>query len=321
MGAPPPEVAAGVPAFVAEALKRQFGRAWLAEAQALVQPRAPVDLRVNALRGPVDKALSLLAHDRVDAERAPLSAWGLRLPPELAADIHKTRAFTSGWVEVQDEGSQLAAFLAAARPGETVVDYCAGGGGKTLALAMEMAGEGRLVACDVSRRRLEAIPERLERAGAAAELRRTGPEGQGTEDLDAAADLVLVDAPCSGSGTWRRRPEGAWRLTPAGVARLSELQGAILSQAARLVRPGGRLVYVTCSILAEENEAVAEGFAAADPAFRPVPVAAAARASPALTDAARDRLAALADGGHTVQLTPHRTGTDGFFVALFERSA
>ena len=318
LGEPPPEVAAGVPAFIAAALQRRYGEDWLAEAQALVQPRAPVDLRVNALAGPVDKALKLLAHEGVEAARAPFSALGLRLPPEFAADIQKTRAFATGWIEVQDEGSQLAAALAGAQPGWTVVDYCAGGGGKTLALAAQMRGSGRLVACDVNPRRLDAVPERLERARATAELRRMGPEGQGTEDLQGRADLVFVDAPCSGSGTWRRRPEGAWRLAPEDVTRLSALQTSVIAAAARLVRPGGRLAYVTCSILAEENEAVAAAFAAEHPSFAPLPIARAA-AAPGLTEAARARLAELAGGGHTVQLTPRRTDTDGFFIALFER--
>jgi 16S rRNA (cytosine967-C5)-methyltransferase len=317
---PPPEVLAGVPGFVAEALPAQYGDDWLAEAQGLVQPRAPVDLRVNGLKGGVDKALSLLAHEGVEPERSPLSTWGLRLPPEFAADIQKSRAFRSGWIEVQDEGSQLAAFLAGAEPGWTVVDYCAGGGGKTLALAQEMRGNGRLVAMDVNPRRLDAVPERLERAGAKAELRRTGPEGQGSEDLAGQADLVLVDAPCSGSGTWRRRPEGAWRVQPDDVARLSALQAGILARAAGLVKPGGRLAYVTCSIFDAENAQVAERFAADHPGFAPRPIVAAA-ATPNLTDAARARLAELAGAGHTVQLTPRRTNTDGFFIALFERTA
>ncbi|HTI66473.1 MAG TPA: RsmB/NOP family class I SAM-dependent RNA methyltransferase [Caulobacteraceae bacterium] len=320
---PPPHVLAGVPEFVAQALKRQFGEDWLAEAQALVQPRAPVDLRVNALCGGVEGALKLLAHEGIEAQRTPLSAWGLRLPPELAADVQKTRAYTTGWIEVQDEGSQLMAFLAGARPGQVVVDYCAGGGGKTLALAASMKssdgrGSGRLIALDVNQRRLDAVPERLARAGAQAELQLIGPDGEGTEAFQAVADLVLVDAPCTGSGTWRRRPEGAWRVTPDDVARLAALQPQILARAAGLVKPGGRLVYVTCSVFAAENDGVAAAFAAAHPGFRPLSVASAA-AAPALTDAARARLAELAGDGHTVQLTPRRTGTDGFFIALFER--
>ena len=321
--APPAEVAAGVPDFIAKALQSRYGDSWTAEAEALVQPRAPVDMRVNALAGGVDGALKLLALEGIEAERSPLSAIGLRLPPQFAADIQKTRAYTTGWIEVQDEGSQIAAALAGAKPDWLVVDYCAGGGGKTLALAAQMkAAEaaGRLVACDVNKRRLDAVPERLKRAGAKAELRLTGADGQGTDDLIGLADLVLVDAPCSGSGTWRRRPEGAWRLTPDDVARLAELQLKILTRASGLVKPGGRLAYVTCSVLDAENAAVAAAFAEAHPDFAPVPIAVAA-ATPDLTEAGRARLAELARDGHTVQLTPHRTGTDGFFIALFERSA
>jgi 16S rRNA (cytosine967-C5)-methyltransferase len=223
------------------------------------------------------------------------------------------------WVEVLDEASQIAAARAGAAPGWTVVDYCAGGGGKTLAMAAAMRGQGRLIACDVHAKRLAALPERLERAGARAEVRRTGLNGEGTEDLAAQADLVFVDAPCSGSGTWRRHPEGAWRLTPETVERLSALQGEILARASGLVKPGGRLLYATCSVLAQENDAVASGFAAAHPQFRPLAIAEAAK-TPALTDAARQRLAELSDHGHTLQLTPRRAGTDGFFLALFERT-
>jgi 16S rRNA (cytosine967-C5)-methyltransferase len=199
-----------------------------------------------------------------------------------------------------------------------VVDFCAGGGGKTLALAQQMRGEGRLVACDVEVKRIDAIRPRLARAGRAADLRVLGPDGEGVEDLTDAAHLVFVDAPCSGSGTWRRRPEQAWRLTAEEVERLHELQVAILGRAAKLVRPGGRLAYVTCSVLGRENEDSAAAFADAHPGFRPVPVAGALD-TPDLTDAARARLAELADGGHMLQLTPRRTNTDGFFVALFER--
>ncbi len=315
---PPEWVEAGVPSFVAEGLKVQFGEAWMAEAQALIGGRAPLDLRVNSLRGGVDGALSLLAVDELKPERTPFSALGLRLPFHLAPDVQRMRAFKSGWVEVQDEASQIASALADARPGMTVVDYCAGGGGKTLALGAALHGSGRLVACDVSRKRLDAMAVRLARADVTAEVRQIGPEGQGVEDLAGAADLVFVDAPCSGSGTWRRHPEAAWRLTPHAASRLSELQLAILTRAAELVRPGGRLVYATCSVLARENTEVAMAFGARRAEFDPLPIATAAQ-SHALTDAARSRLVELAGDGHTLTMTPHRTGTDGFFVALFEK--
>ena len=267
---PPPApdwVEAGAPDFIVEAFKAQFGDAWRAEAQALVLPRAPVDLRVNALRGGTDGALRLLATEDFTAEPTPWSARGLRMPPAAAPDVQKLRAYTGGWIEVQDEASQIAGFLADAKPGELVVDYCAGGGGKTLIFAQCMKAvrghSGRLIACDVNRKRLDVIPERLNRAGAVAELRPTGPNGEGTEDLTGKADLVFVDAPCSGSGTWRRHPEGAWRLVPASVTRLAALQREILTRAAKLVRPGGRLAYATCSVLDAENHAVADAFLAA----------------------------------------------------------
>ncbi len=321
----PDGVRAGVPEFIADLFKAQFGDAWMDEAQALVGQRAPLDLRVNRIRGAPEQAISLLKVDGLEPEPTPFSALGLRLSLKAAPDIQATRAFKTGWVEVQDEASQIAAALAGAKPGMTVVDYCAGGGGKTLALAAAMwrSGEGqvgRLFATDVNGRRLQAMAERLTRNDVAVELRQLGSDGEGMGDLTGLAGLVFVDAPCSGSGTWRRHPEGAWRLTPESVARLATLQGQIVSRAASLARPGGRLAYATCSVFAAENHAVAQAFAAAHPAFRPVPIIQAAQTSD-LTDAARLRLAELAGDGHTLQLTPRRSGTDGFFLALFERSA
>ncbi len=322
----PDWIVAGLPAFAVPMLQLQFGADWLAEATALTGQRAPLDLRVNALRGGVEAALSLLAVDGLEPTRTPLSAWGLRLPPELAPDVARMRAYQSGWVEVQDEASQIAAALAGAKPGMTVVDYCAGGGGKTLALGAALrptpnpAPGTRLVALDVSARRLTGMAARLGRGDVRAEVRRIGSHGQGSEDLVGQADLVFVDAPCSGSGTWRRHPEGTWRVTAEVVARLAVQQRTILDQASALVRPGGRLAYATCSVLAAENMAVAAGFEMDHPRFRPVPIAQAAQ-TPDLTDDARVRLPELAAGGAMLQLSPHRSGTDGFFLALFERIA
>jgi 16S rRNA (cytosine967-C5)-methyltransferase len=206
-GAPPAWVSAGLPDFVAEDFQRRFGEDWAAEAEGLMAPRAPIDLRVNSMRGGRDEALAAVAAEALSPEPAPLSAWGLRLPAEPPPDVQKLAAFRDGRVEIQDEGSQIAAWLARAALGETVVDFCAGGGGKTLALAQDMAAEGRLIACDVEASRIEAIRPRLARAGLSADLRVLGADGEGVEDLRGAADLVFVDAPCSGSGTWRRRPE------------------------------------------------------------------------------------------------------------------
>jgi 16S rRNA (cytosine967-C5)-methyltransferase len=325
LGERPDGVRAGVPEFIADLFKAQFRDAWMDEAQALVGQRAPLDLRVNRIRGAPEQAISLLKVDGLEPERTPFSAHGLRLSLKAAPDIQATRAFKTGWVEVQDEASQIAAALAGAKPGMTVVDYCAGGGGKTLALAAAMwrSGEGqvgRLVASDVHGRRLQAMAERLARNDVDVELRQLGADGEGMGDLTGLADLVFVDAPCTGSGTWRRHPEGAWRLTPESIARLATLQGQILSRAANLVKPGGRLAYATCSVFAAENDAVAQAFADAQPHFRPLAIKTAAQ-TPDLTEAARLRLAELAGDGHTLQLTPRRSGTDGFFLALFERSA
>jgi 16S rRNA (cytosine967-C5)-methyltransferase len=307
-----------LPEFLEAQLGRGFGAAWREEAHALMHGRAPLDVRVNSLKA-VPYAVST-AFDEVGIafEPTPLSAAGLRVTG--AAALAALDVFKAGALEVQDEGSQIAAWLLGVKPGETVVDYCAGGGGKTLALGQALRGRGRLVACDINPRRLDDIRPRLQRAGVTAQLRRVGPTGDPMTDLADKADRVLVDAPCSGSGTWRRRPEEAWRLTPEELKRLHALQIDVLARAAALVRPGGRLAYVTCSVLPAENSDVIQSFAAKHPQFRPLPVSKAAETD-MLTDFARTRLAELSQGGHTVQLSPRRTGTDGFYIALFERNS
>ena len=297
-------VAAGLPEFVVEDFKATFGERWTEEARALMQPRAPIDLRVNGARTTVDAVEAELVEAGLTPERTPWSPWGLRLPSEPPPNVQALDAFKTGLVEIQDEGSQVACWLAGAAPRTTVVDYCAGGGGKTLGLAQAMAGEGTLVASDVVKKRVDNIRPRLERAGVDADLRVLGPNGGGLEDLNGQADLVFVDAPCSGSGTWRRRPEDAWRLTADEVDRLHALQVRILGQASKLVKPGGRLVYVTCSMLSRENEASADAFEAAHPAFAPVAVA-----TPWGGEAPR------------LRLSPATTNTDGFFLAVYERTA
>ncbi len=312
-------VASGLPELAVEDFKATFGERWGEEARELMAPRAPIDLRVNGAVATVDEVEAELRDAGLSPERTPFSALGLRLPSEPPPNIQALDGFRAGRFEIQDEGSQIVSWLAGAAPGLTVVDYCAGGGGKTLALAQMMEGQGRLVACDVVQKRLDNIRPRLARAGVEAELRLLGQNGGGAEDLNGQADLVFVDAPCSGAGTWRRRPEDAWRLTPEEVERLHALQVRILQQAALLVRPGGRLVYVTCSMLSRENEVSTAAFEAAHAEFRPVPVVA-ALANTGLTDAAGDRLTALADG-HRLRLSPASTHTDGFFAALYERAA
>ena len=304
---------APLPALLLNQLERTFGRDAALEAEALLSTRAPLDIRINSLRSDIGALLATFAEIGITAEPTPFSARGLRLAG--APDLAPLDVFKAGNFEVQDEGSQLCAIIAASHNPSLVVDYCAGGGGKTLALAAE---DRRLVACDINAQRLEAIKPRLARAGVAADLRKLGPKGEGVQDLVGQADLVLVDAPCTGSGTWRRRPEEAWRLTREDIVRFAKTQAMVLDRAQTLVRPGGRLAYVTCSVLNSENGKGAAQFLARHPKFRPVPIQDALDTD-LLTSEGRARLAALASGGHTLQLSPRRTGTDGFFIALFER--
>jgi len=312
-------VASGLPELAVEDFKATFGERWGEEARALMAPRAPIDLRVNDAAATVDAVEVELRDAGLAVARTPWSVLGLRVPSEPPPNIQALDGFKAGKFEIQDEGSQIVCWLAGAQPGATVVDYCAGGGGKTLGLAQAMGGQGKLIASDVVNKRLENIRPRLQRAGVEAELVLIGQNGGGLEAVNGQADLVFVDAPCSGSGTWRRRPEDAWRLTTEEVEKLHALQVRILSQATKLVKPGGRLVYVTCSMLARENEASADAFEAATPDFRPVPVADMLSA-PQLTEAARARFAELASGAR-LRLSPASADTDGFFAAVYQRAA
>jgi len=260
--------------------------------------RAPLDLRVNRLKGHLEEALAALP----EARPTPLSPIGLRLPE--GSRVEEAEAWRSGLVEIQDEGSQLLALGCGAKPGQILIDLCAGAGGKTLALAGEMANEGRIIASDADRSRLARLGPRLERAGVSiveTRLLDPGKELEALGDLRGAADLVLVDAPCSGTGTWRRNPETRWRLTPDRLERLVALQAHLIDVAAELVRPGGLLVYAVCSLLAEEGRGQAAAFGGRRSAF------VSERASMAGGRSAGD--------GHL--LTPARDGTDGFFVAMW----
>ena len=258
--------------------------------------RAPLDLRVNRLKATRAEVLALLP----EAEPGHLSPDALRLPE--GTNVETLPAFDQGLIEVQDEGSQLIALATRAAPGMIVVDLCAGAGGKTLALAAMMVGQGRLVACDVDRARLARLAPRAERAGAAnieTRLLDGGREAAGLADLMGQADVVLVDAPCSGSGTWRRNPEARWRLTPQRLERLEQMQAHVLALGAALVKPGGRLVYAVCSLLEEEGAAQVARLNSANPGWiaDPAPVAA-GRPS-----------------GAGLLLTPAHDRTDGFFIA------
>jgi 16S rRNA (cytosine967-C5)-methyltransferase len=309
-GSVPEAVRLGCPDWLEAPMRRALGTGFAAELAALNAP-APVDLRVNVARIDRAGARRLLAEDGIDCTETPVSPFGLRLAEHR--DLADTRAMRDGFVEVQDEGSQMLALAAGAVPGERIVDYCAGAGGKTLALAAAMRGEGRIVACDVSMARLRCMVPRLERAGVAAmvELHDLSA-GDGAPLPPGTADCVFVDAPCSASGTWRRHPFQRWRLDAAALDRLVALQREILDAACRLVRPGGRLVYATCSLLDEENAGQAARFAAGHPEF------VRRRVDESLPDiVAADMVSSLGE----LRLTPARHGSDGVFAALFERKA
>ena len=307
----PRAVACDIPDWLEPYLDAVYGRRLEDEIAALNAP-APFDLRVNALKSDRETARRALAAEHIAAEPTPWSPLGLRL--KRRAPLAATTAFRDGIVEVQDEGSQLAAWLVDARPGMRVVDFCAGAGGKTLALAAQMRNRGKLVACDTAAWRLERAGVRLRRAGVGNVERRAlaSERDPWVKHHAKTFDRVLVDAPCLGIGSWRRNPDAKWRASPHDRAELVVRQRDILASAARLVKPGGRLVYVTCSLLREENEAQAEAFLAAHPDFALYPVA----------RAWEETIGSASPGGDDrLRLTPARHGTDGFFVALFERRA
>jgi len=291
-----------------------LGPALEAEMAALME-RAPTDLRVNVLKATRDRAMSLLAAESVATEMTPLSPWGLRLIGR--ANILGLASFRDGVIELQDEGSQLACLAAGVTPGEQVVDLCAGGGGKSLALAAMMRNRGQVHACDTDARRLGKLMPRAQRAGIRnIQTRALGPfaadlPDADLADLEARMDCVLVDAPCSGTGAWRRNPDARWRIDPETLGGYRAAQAEVLARAARLVRPGGRLVYVTCSLLPSENEKQIEAFLVGHREFAEVPWRSLWPAEVAFPPAA-------GDGPH-LRLTPATTETDGFFVAFLRR--
>lgn len=249
----PDPVRLDYPDWLDGALRDSLGAAFEPAMDAL-RNRAPVDMRANLLRGGRDAARAALAKDGIDAWPTPHAPTALRAAP--GAPVARARALRDGRVELQDAASQAAALLADARPGETALDFCAGGGGKALALAAAMGGRGRVIAYDVAPGRMRDIPERARRAGARIETALTGD----LASLEGRCDLVFVDAPCSGSGAWRRDPGGKWRLTRERLDALTRLQVEVLESAARYVRPGGRIAYATCSLLGCENGAVLDEF-------------------------------------------------------------
>jgi 16S rRNA (cytosine967-C5)-methyltransferase len=283
--------------------------------------RAPVDLRVNTLKATAEQAAR--ATDKIGAAPAPLVRSALRIAPPPAAErapaVTIIPAYGKGWVEVQDEGSQIAALCSGDIAGAQVLDLCAGGGGKTLALSAMMGNTGQVFAFDADPRRLAPIHERLRRAGVRNAQVRSPAAGERLEDLTGRMDLVLIDAPCSGTGTWRRRPDAKWRLTQAQLSERMAEQDAVLDEAARMAAPGGTLLYITCSVLAEENEDRVSAFLSRNKDFA-AEDAGAAIPPEALTDAGRARLPELAADG-VLRLSPARSATDGFTVARLRRRA
>lgn len=317
LSAAPDHVAGDFPEWLAPHFARAFGETTVEEARALAN-RAPVDLRVNALKTTRDKAQAALAH--LHATPTPFAPMGLRIaigPDGRGPALTAEPAYVKGLVEIQDEGSQLVALLARARPGEQVLDLCAGGGGKTLAMAADMGNRGQIYATDTDGRRLMPIYDRLERAGAR-NVQVRAPKGTRDvlADLAGRCDLVLVDAPCTGVGAWRRNPDAKWRMRPGALEQRMKDQDETLARAAGCVKPGGRIVYVTCSLLREENEDRVAAFAVAHRDFAAADMREIARAAGLENIAARD-----GENGLGLMLTPAATGTDGFYICTLTRAS
>ena len=306
IAATPPPTPAWVegeyPAWLEPELLRGFGDG-LPQAMAALIPRAPVDLRVNTIKTVREEVIAALSADGIAATPTPFAPYGLRIAGEVPG-LSRSALFESGGFEFQDEAAQIASVLCDVKPGMRVLDLAAGAGGKSLALAAAMENRGEIIACDVRGEALFELQKRGARAGAIViktlPLEHARPEG--------LFDLVLVDAPCSGSGTWRRQPELRWRLTPARLKVLTDIQDQLLDQAAALVGPGGRLVYATCSILPVENQDRAEALLARRPDFAPLDLRQGwpGDAPPGLAQDFR--------------ASPGRTGTDGFYCAAFRRN-
>ncbi len=306
------------PAWMAPSLQALWGPRLETELQALGQT-APVDIRVNSLKATREAVQDALGQAKIDTEATPLSPIGLRLTGR--ARLGGLKAFKNGWFEVQDEGSQVVSLLVGAEAGMTVVDYCAGAGGKTLALVAAMAASstdqdqraGRIIACDVSRYRMDRMAPRLKRAGVT-NLRRqivTARDDNWVKANRGMADRVLADVPCTGTGAWRRNLDAKWRFQPEDLAELLESQRTIMKQAASLVAPKGRFVYATCSLLTEENEAQLDWFLKNMPSFAPCPI----------ENVWAETIGGTApDSGSGLRLSPASTGTDGFYCAVLERT-
>lgn len=313
----PAHVVGDYPDWLAPSFEKAFGDAAAAEGEALAR-RAPVDLRVNTLKAEREKVARSM--EKFGAVATTWSPVGLRLPPPSGPgrtpNVESETGHGKGWFEIQDEGSQIAALLAFPGPRRQVLDYCAGAGGKTLALAAAMQNTGQIYAYDGNRQRLRPIFERLKRAGARNVQVLEAGDTAAVAAMGPRFDVVLVDAPCSGSGVWRRRPDAKWRIRPTSLAERQNEQRAVLDEAGACVKPGGRLVYVTCSVLPEENTGAVAAFLERTPDFVTVAVADVWRKTlpgepPVSADGRTDSLL----------LTPARHGTDGFFIAVLEKQA
>jgi 16S rRNA (cytosine967-C5)-methyltransferase len=316
----PAPVAGDYPDWLDASLARVFGEDRVAEGSALAH-RAPVDLRVNSLKS--DPAKVLKALETMGARPSGVLARALRVPPpdaaERAAAVESLPVFAKGWFEVQDLGSQIAAVAAGAVIGRQVLDLCAGGGGKTLALAAAMANTGQIYAYDTDARRLSEVVTRGQRAGVRNLQVRSPTDSEPLKGLDGRMDVVFVDAPCTGSGVWRRHPDAKWRLTAAQLERRRAEQAAVLGVAPRMVKPGGRLIYVTCSLLAEENEDQVVALQDREPDFVAVPALDAIEAS---GEASMEGLAELRrhmTPQGFLRLSPRSGAADGFFIAVLDR--
>jgi 16S rRNA (cytosine967-C5)-methyltransferase len=311
----PDFVAGDVPEWVIPAFAESFGDTWVSEAQAMAG-RPPLDLRANTLKSSTDKVLKSLS--RFSPEAGPVAANGVRVAAgtgdSRTPNVQTDEGYLKGWFEVQDQGSQAVSELAGARPGEQILDLCAGAGGKTLAMAAAMNNKGQIFAFDSDRNRLAPIYDRLKRSGVR-NVQVRQPEPGALDDLVGKLDRVVIDAPCTGSGTWRRQPTAKWKLTPEQVAQRVGEQREILDHGATYVKPGGVIVYITCSILPDENGRQARAFLERHPEFEAVPgntlwmkhfagSKARARFSP--------------EGG--ILLSPLGTGTDGFYFFMARRN-
>ena len=311
----PVHIRGDFPEWLTPSLIQAFG-ARAAEEGAALSQRAPIDLRANTLKTDRDKLL--VAFAKHGAEAGPLSPLCVRIKSSDAntrnINVEVEPAHGMGWFEVQDAASQVAALMSGAKPGESVADICAGAGGKTLALAAMLQNKGRVVAYDADRHRLRPIFERMTRAGVT-NIDVIAADEAGKLDEMGGFDCVLIDAPCSGSGSWRRKPDAKWRLAEMQLKQRIKDQREVLERGAELVKTGGRLVYITCSVLPEENAAQIDTFLSRHKNFEIIPYAkqwASAIGTPAPVSA---------DGStDTLLLTPAQHGTDGFFIAVMRRT-